>query len=125
MNMMCGQIGILNVGAGDTKLSFDPKNKGEVKRASATVKDMLKRGYAIFVEVGANEKGPIYQRATGFDAKTAEYLIVGTPDGTNGESNEQDTPSPAPRRTYKTRAGKTRVPAAKTSAVAVARTAGG
>ena len=39
-----GQIGILNVGAGDTKLSFDPSKPVEVKRAAKIVSEMLSQG---------------------------------------------------------------------------------
>jgi hypothetical protein len=66
---MLGELGILNVGAGDTKLTFDPSKPAEVKRAGKVVKDMLKRGFAILIEVGKDEKGPLYRRATGFDEK--------------------------------------------------------
>ncbi len=118
---MTGTIGILNVGAGDTKLSFDPSQPDEVKRASAIVMDMLKRGYALLVEVGKDDKGPLYRRATGFDADTAEYIIAGAPD--NLEVPSVKKPAAAPRR--QSRRAETRIPAAKTSAVAVARTAGG
>lgn len=110
--MTAGEIGILNVGAGDTKLSFDPAKPAERRRAAKVVGDMLKRGYAIFVEVGKDKKGPLYRRAEAFDQETCEYLIVGVPD---------DTTTPA----AKPKLRMTRVPAAKTSAVAVARSAGG
>lgn len=120
---MAGEVGILNVGAGDTKLSFDPKKPDEVKRASAIVADMFKRGYALLIEIGHDEKGPMYRRAAGFDPATAEYIIVGAPD--NLEVPNVKSPSaPAPRR-RKGKATETRVAAASTNAVAVSRTAGG
>lgn len=114
-----GEIGILNVGAGDTKLSFDPKNKAETKRAAGIVKDMIRRGYAILVQVGENDKGPLYQRAHDFDETTAEYIIAGGPE--NMEIPDVKKPASPPRK------GKaaTRIPATKAKAVAVARTAGG
>jgi hypothetical protein len=118
---MNGELGILNVGAGDTKLSFDPSKPAEVKRASKVVKDMLQRGYAIFIEVGVDESGPIYRRATDFDANTAEYLIVGAPE----EETNVAQPSSSPKGRRKAKAGTTRVPAAKATGVAVARIAGG
>lgn len=46
-----GQIGILNVGAGDTKISFDKNNPAERIRSARIVTDMLRRGYALLVEV--------------------------------------------------------------------------
>lgn len=122
---MTGQVGILNVGAGDTKLSFDPSNPGEVERAGRIVKDMLRRGFAILIEVGSDDKGrPLYRRASDFDETTAEYIIAGAPEETEELSVEEPASTPrkaAPR-------GKTsprRVPAASTNAVSVARTAGG
>ena len=116
-----GTIGILNVGAGDTKLSFDPKQPAERKRAAKVVADMLRRGYAILVQVGERDGKPLYQRAEGFDPETCEYIIVGTP--------PEATPNlkTTLKRTRRQRRGSltTRVPASKTSAVAVARSAGG
>ena len=69
---MTGTVGILNVGAGDTKLSFDPKNPAERIRAARIVRDMLRRGYALLVEVAPGE----YQRATDFDEARCEYIIA-------------------------------------------------
>ena len=117
---MIGELAILNVAAGDTKLSFDPKNPGEVKRAAGIVKDMLKRGFALLIEVGKDEAGPLYRRALAFDPKTAEYIIAGAPE----ETSNVKEPSSAPPRSRKGKAT-TRVPATAAKAVAVARTAGG
>lgn len=120
---MVGEIAILNVSEGDTKLSFDPKNPQEVKRASSVVADMLKRGFAIMVEVGKNDRGPLYQRIKKFDPKTAEYIIMGGPDTeeSDGPGEQQATPAPHGRKGKAPR----RVPAASATAVAVAPTAGG
>lgn len=120
---MIGEIGILNVGAGDTKLSFDPSNPAEVRRAATIVADMLRRGFALLVEVGKDEKGPLYRRATGFDPETAEYIIAGAPEDLE-VPNVKEPASTTPRR-RKGKAAETRIPAARTSAVAVSRTAGG
>lgn len=115
---------ILNVGAGDTKLSFDPKNKAERKHAAKVVTDMLNRGYAILVEAGQDGDGEtLYRRVTAFDEKTCEYLIVGLP-----EDMVDETAEAAPRRKApKTRKAATtrRIRAEGSRAVAVARTAGG
>lgn len=114
---MIGEIGILNVGAGDTKLTFDKSKPLEIRRASKVVADMLARGFAILVEVGRDEKGPLYRRAEAFDPETCEYLIVGAPD--ENEAAEQDQPKKRGRPPTR------RIPAASTRAVAVARSAGG
>ena len=124
-----GQLGILNVGAGDTKLTFDPAKPAERERAAKVVTDMLRRGYAILVQVGRDEKGPLYRRAEGFDPETCEYIIVGAPDDETvpAETAPAETaPATAagidPKRT---RRKTTRVPAESTHAVSVARSAGG
>ena len=116
-----GTLAILNVGVGDTKLSFDPAKPAEVKRASAVVEDMLKRGFALLIQIGEDDQGPIYRRAKSFDPATAEYIIVGAPD-TEEQSHEQESASPL-RRGRK--AKEVRIPTSKTNTIAVARTAGG
>lgn len=70
-----GTVGILNVGAGDTKLSFDPRNPAERIRAARIVRDMLRRGYALLVEV---ERDGVkrFERATDFLEDTCEYVIA-------------------------------------------------
>lgn len=72
---MTGSVAILNVGAGDTKLSFDRANPSEAIRAARIVKDMLRRGYALLVEVERNgEKA--FERALDFREDTSEYIIA-------------------------------------------------
>jgi hypothetical protein len=131
---MTGEVGILNVGAGDTKLVFDPKKPDEVARSAQIVKDMIRRGFVLLIEVGQDEKGPIYRRAHDFDEATAEYIIAGvaSDESTTTEKPAHDekpasppkkgratAPRPRKRRTSE------RIPASSTRAVAVARTAGG
>ena len=72
---MTGELGILNVGAGDIKVSFDKSNPAERIRASRIVKDMLKRGYALLVEVDRNGQ-KAFERATAFDENTCEYIVA-------------------------------------------------
>lgn len=111
-----GTIGILNVGAGDTKLTFNKKNPAERKRAAGIVTDMLRRGYALLVQVGTKNGEPLYQRAKAFDPKTCEYIISGGPDDTVDIGTEAIKP---PRVKVK------RIKAESTRAVSVGRTAGG
>jgi len=129
---MIGEVGILNVGAGDTKLTFDPSKPDEVKRSAGIVKDMIRRGFVLLVEVGKDDTGPLYRRAYDFDEGTCEYIVAGTandaPATMETESNEQESTNPkkggrkaATRRTSKP----TRVKASSTKAIAVAKTAGG
>jgi hypothetical protein len=124
--MMVGSVGILNVGAGDTKLTFDPSKPEEVKRSARIVEDMLKRGFVLLIEVGSDDKGPLFRRAAAFDPDTAEYIIAGDPPAGLEVPNVKE-PASAPRQARKGKAAsaRRRVPAASTNAVAVARTAGG
>lgn len=133
-----GTLGILNVGAGDVKLSFDPADPGERIRAARIVKDMLRRGYAIVVQVGTAPDGkPIYQRATGFREDVCQYLIadfdpMAASDNEGDHRGEEqvqtqagaapDGAAPALKR--RGRPPKA-IPAESTRAVAVARSAGG
>lgn len=124
---MSGSIGILNVGAGDTKLVFDNSKPDEVAKSAAIVRDMIRRGFVLLIEVGRDADGPLYRRAHDFDEHTAEYIIAGpTPDQPEAKTHDQKPASKARAgRQSKKAAGSFRVPAASTNAVAVARTAGG
>lgn len=123
-----GELGILNVGAGDTKLTFDKSNPVERERAAKIVTDMLRRGYAILVQVGDHNGEPTYCRARAFDPDTCEYVIAGGQDesidiGAIGKASGlgDGVPLPAPKKRGRPR----KIPAERTHAVAVARTAGG
>lgn len=118
-----GRMEILNVGDGDTKLSFDPKNDSERKRAAKIVTEMLRLGFAVMVEVEvAGEK--LFRRVHSFLEDTCEYVIF-------GDSNEAIEQEAAPgtgeagtqRRVRKARP--VRVPAERARAVGIARSAGG
>lgn len=123
---MTGTVAILNVGAGDTKLTFDPTKPAEVARAAKIVKDMIRRGFVLLIEVGRDDKGPIYRRADDFDEKTAEYIIAGEVHDEEAEaSTSAPTPEPRAGKRKTNRPPKRRVAASSTNAVSVARTAGG
>lgn len=133
---MSGTLSILNVGSGDTKLSFDKSNPAECIRAGRIVTDMLRRGYALLVEVERNGERA-YERVQAFDPDTSEYIIAdfdplaAEPDSTetipNGSeaqaAQEGATPEAEPPR--RKRGRPRRVPAERANAVAVARSAGG
>jgi hypothetical protein len=119
---MNGEVGILNVGAGDTKLTFDKSNPAERERAARIVADMLKRGYALLVQVGKKNGEPLYQRAKAFDPKTCEYIVAGGPDEAIDIGREVSAPA---RRGRPRRGRPRRIQAERTRAVAVGRTAGG
>ena len=67
-------IDILNTGFGDFELRFDPDSPTDVEKAKQTITDMLKRGYAIFVELNGKT-----QRVRKFDADKNVYIIGSTP----------------------------------------------
>lgn len=131
---MLGEIGILNVGAGDTKLVFDPKNPEDCARAARTVTDMLKRGYVILIEVSKDSQGePLYRRVKEFKEDTCEYIIAGDVNLTDGKIDEQQGSTAAategsaegrkPRRVGAP--PPRRIHASTASGIAVGRTAGG
>lgn len=108
-------VSILNVGHGDTTLSFDPGSPADMEHAKRTVQDMLRRGYAIMVQVGEEDGEPIYRRARSFDPETCEYVIVGVP--------ADDAPSAKAAKAKKPR--EKRVKATEAPASAIAPSAGG
>jgi hypothetical protein len=144
---MSGEVGILNVGAGDTKLSFDPKNPVERIRAARIVKDMLRRGYVLLIR----QEDGTHTRALDFDESTCEYIIADldttatedpnaevkgpakrAPASTSGPAGESAPPAgsgsaPESGTTGPKKRGRPtkRVAAGGVSATAVARTAGG
>mgnify|MGYP000010388987 FL=1 len=134
---MIGGVGILNVGAGDTKLSFDKSNPAERIRAARVVKDMLRRGYALLVEVDTPD-GKKFTRAIDFDEDVCEYiiadfdpLVAADHDATETNNGEQVKVEASDSRPVEARAKpgrrvvKKRIPADGARSVAVARTAGG
>jgi hypothetical protein len=63
-----GGIGIQNVGAGDTKLTFDKNNPAECVRSGRIVEDMLRRGYALLIEVTDKKGKKSFNRGREFRA---------------------------------------------------------
>lgn len=132
---MRGICAVLNVGMGDTKLSFDPASPADRKHAAAAVADMLRRGFAILVQVGEADGKPLYQRIDSFDAARCEYVIVGLPADleTGAAAAPPDPPPPGPaapkprpgRKAAAKALPRTRIPAEKANAVAIGRSAGG
>lgn len=131
-----GEVGILNVGDGDTKLSFDPRNPAERIRAARIVKDMIRRGYCLLIEIEKDGKKE-FTRAIDFNETVCEYIIADFDPLIAQEHDKQEshhgndtqssgaTPtgesSPAPKRQYRKRG----VKAEGSRAVAVAPIAGG
>lgn len=141
---MTGTIGVLNVGAGDTRLTFDKNNPAEAIRSGRIVQDMLRRGYALLIEVPDGKGGKTMTRVKEFDPATNEYIIADLDPIQAAAADEQevrDVQSSAapsdreaageggakePSRLGRPRKGPTsRIPASGTSGVAVSRSAGG
>lgn len=66
-----GTLEILNVSAGDVKISFDTQDAAEAIRARRIVQDMLRRGYCLLIEVDGK-----IQRVKEFDEARGEYIIA-------------------------------------------------
>jgi hypothetical protein len=121
---------ILNVGHGDLTIKFDGKNPQEKKRGKEIVTDLLRKGYALMVEAGTSEKGPLYRRVKSFDPETSEYIVFG--DVTPADApvavrahfipEKDETPLIRPSSVRKGRTS--RVPSTAPT-IAVGRTAGG
>ncbi len=135
---MTGIVGILNVGAGDTKIVFDKDSPQDRIRAARIVKDMIRRGYALLVDSGKRDTNdrPIYTRAYDFDEDKCEYIIAdfdpiqAAKEDADGGTDEPTTASSASapqskEASLKQRGKRKRVPAESVNAVAVARSAGG
>lgn len=114
-----GTLCVLNVGTGDTTVTFDPGNPAEVAKGMRMLLDMQKRGYLIAVQLPDGT----YTRAIEIDPTSGSYIIT----------LPEDTPLPegasAVHDKSKRRRGrpskKVKVPVEKTHAVGVARSAGG
>lgn len=72
---MSATLSVLNVGHGDLKVSFDNQSESEKIRAARIIKDMLRRGYALLVEV-ERDGVKAYERALAFDEARSEYIIA-------------------------------------------------
>lgn len=126
-----GTLSILNVYEGDVKITYDTSNAAEAVRAKRIISDMIRRGYALLIEVDG-----AYQRALGFDEKVGEYIIAdfdpsyrpNTQEGNeeNGKEHPQETEEEAPPKIRSQRGRPRRsIPMESANVVAVARSAGG
>lgn len=128
--METGTVGILSVGSGDVRISFDKNDPAERIRAARIVTDMLRRGYALLVEVERRGKKS-FQRAKAFREDTCEYIIADLdssadePEDTDGAENDESAREPKATSKGRGKGRDVRVPAEKARAVAVARSAGG
>lgn len=127
-----GALSILNVFEGDVEITFDKTDPAEVIRASRIIKDCIRRGYALLIEVDG-----AYQRAIDFDEKVGEYIIAdfdpscrpkteGENEENERESSEEEAETETPPKIRSQRGRPRRsVAMESTKAVAVAPSAGG
>jgi hypothetical protein len=117
---MQGSLSILNTGAGDIEMKFNKDNQQEVDKAKEVITDMLRRGYAIFIE---DAMGETY-RVTEFDPQNNCYIIKDAPQDEPVEEAEQapgeEEAAPAPKKR-----GRKAVHVTEAKATAVGRSAGG
>lgn len=107
-----GVLEVLSIGRGDLKLSVGD-NPDDREQAQALIEEMLRKGYAIFVET---DDGP--ERVTAFNPRRMTYTIA---DGPSGE----EPPAPAAKARKATKRRTRSVPVSGSRATAVGRTAGG
>ncbi len=115
---MTGRLSVLNVGAGDIEIKFNPHQPEEVTRAVKMLTEMQQRGYAILVR----QDDGSYVRAVSIDAARGLYIISGepAPEAAGLEDVEDGPPLKRPRgRPRRTQ------PIATSEAVSLGRSAGG
>jgi hypothetical protein len=118
-----GFLSVLNVGAGDLKMTFDKDKPGDVERARRAIEDMLRRGYMIFLE------GPDgLERVRAFDPTSMSYVVevpvVDEPETEAIPAPDAPKLADTPRKRGRPK-GTKKVPMTSTRATAVAATAGG
>jgi len=118
-----GTLSILNCGAGDVRLCFDPAKPVEMEHAKAVVQDMIRRGYILMIEIEPGQ----WRRCKGFDPERYEYIVLDTPSDFGPIA---DTAEPEPEKIVvqnidKRRGRPRKIPAGSVKAVSVAPTGGG
>ncbi len=115
-----GSLSILNTGAGDIEMKFNKDKPEEVEKAKEVITDMLRRGYAIFIE---DAMGETY-RVTEFDPKNNCYIVKDAPQDEPYEEAQEEMPGeespPVPKKR-----GRKAVHVTEARATAVGRSAGG
>jgi hypothetical protein len=120
-----GTLEVLNCGEGHLELKFKADDPVETARAARIVADMLRRGYALFVE----GEGKKLTRVEQFDEKRGVYIIADGPDPTviSPEGAPEELSKQIEAAVGRKLSGKPRkeVPMHEAKAVAVGRSAGG
>lgn len=108
------QIDALSTGAGDIKLCWNANDPMEVERAKRVIEDMLKRGYALFIQ----SEGGKLTKVKRFKPDTCEYVIAAgaTIDPELARAVEKARPADPPEAAVKM---------SRSKVIAVGRSAGG
>jgi hypothetical protein len=72
---MAGYLDVLSCHRGHLHINFDKADPLEAERAKRVIKDMMRRGYSLFVET---EGG--LRKVTKFDPETESYVIADGPE---------------------------------------------
>lgn len=115
------EIDVLNTGRGHLTISFDPTNAIELEQARATITDMLRRGYMLFIE----HPDKTVSRVTQFDDKAGYYIIGNTPDPLPDGAVPYPLESPGSQAPRQKRGRKVAVPMTKAKVTAIGPSAGG
>lgn len=105
--MNTGQLDVLNCGEGHMEIRFDETDTVETERAKRVIKDMLARGYSLFIHDAENKLTPVKR----FDETKGCYIIA--------DSAE------VPATPMKKKAKEKSVPMHEAKAVSIGRSAGG
>lgn len=106
-----GSLSVLSINRGDLKFNFNKDSAEDTQKARKTIKDMLSRGYLIFVVVDGKEV-----KIKDFDPTTDEYIIK--IDKRSKLWKDSDKPKGK-------KVAEKRIKATKTKATAIAPTGGG
>jgi len=118
---MSGSLDVLSCCHGHMSFSFEKNDPIETENAKRVIQDMLKRGYALFVE----GKGGKLMRVKSFNAKREVYIVGAgataeeIPDGT------QVVDQPKATKASKKRQSKKEIPIRSVKATGIGPTAGG
>lgn len=120
-----GELRVLNVGHGDLRFTFNKDNAIELEKARRCITDMLRRGYALFIEVDGENGQKKTVIVKSFDPERECYIIgdTGAAGAVPVDETEFDEAKPSPRRSKKP--ATRMVPMRTSKATAVAPTAGG
>ena len=120
---MTGTVDVLNCNLGHLTVKFAPDDPIETERAKRIIEDMLRRGYALFIEDDAKKLHKVKK----FDASKCEYIIADGPlyAGDPNEPEQKATPTPDEEKPRLSERTKRRIPAGKTRLTGIAPTAGG